>query len=170
MAKIGRRGRLWLRGFHIMFFGAWIGATLSAIIIPFIAGSASDGSALHAYYAAVKLLDSIVIPSAVLTLITGLLLCWLTAWGFFKHGWVIYSGAAAIVVILLGVIWLGPGIDSLVHISKTEGLSALQNPEYVSAWNTLVILSIVQVVVQISAAFVSVLKPWRKREGAEAAA
>ena len=169
MKKLGRRGRLWLRAFHIMFFGAWIGASLSATIIPFIAGSASDGSALHAYYASVKLLDSIVIPSAVLTLITGLLLCWLTAWGFFKHGWVIYSGAAAIVAILLGVIWLGPGIDSLVDISKAEGLSALQNPEYVSAWNTVAILGIVQVVVLISAVFVSALKPWRKREGAEAA-
>ena len=91
MKKLGRRGRLWLRGFHIFFTGAWIGALLSATIISFIAGSASDGSALHANYATVKLLDSIIVPSAVLTLITGLLLCWLTAWGFFKHGWVMHE-------------------------------------------------------------------------------
>jgi uncharacterized membrane protein len=170
MAKIGRRGRLWLRSFHIFITGAWIGASLSATIIPFIADRAADGSAFHAYHATVQLLDSIIIPSAVLTLITGLLLCWLTAWGFFKHGWVIYSGAVGIVAILLGVVWLGPGIESLVDISKVEGLSARQNPEYGSAWNTVAALSIVQVVVLISAVFVSALKPWRKREGAESAA
>jgi uncharacterized membrane protein len=170
MKKLGRRGRLWLRGFHILFFGTWIGAALSATIIPFIADSASDGSALHAYYEAVQLLDSIIIPCAVLTLITGLLLCWLTTWGFFKNGWVIYSEVVAIVAILLGVIWLGPGIADLMAISEAEGLSALQSPEYTSAWNTVAILGIVQPVILISAVFTSVMKPWRKRGEAEATA
>jgi uncharacterized membrane protein len=167
MKKLGRRGRLWLRSFHILFFGTWIGAALSATIIPFIADSASDSSALYAYYEAVQLLDSIIIPCAVLTLVTGLLLCWLTAWGFFKNGWVIYSEVVAIVAILLGVIWLGPGIADLMAISEAEGLSALQNPEYTSAWNTVTIFGIIQPVILISSIFISLMKPWRNRDGVE---
>ena len=170
MKKLGRRGRLWLRAFHIFFMGAWIGVGISETIIPFFTGNASNGGELYAYYASVNVLDDfIIVPCAIGTLITGLLLAWQTAWGFFKHGWVIYAEAATIVAILLGVIWLGPAIDTLVAISEVEGLSALQNPEYVSAWNIGAILGIVWLLLLISAVFISVLKPWRKREGAEAA-
>jgi uncharacterized membrane protein len=165
MARIGRKGRLWLRGFHIFFFGLWIGAQMCSNIIFFMAGSASDGSTLHAYYTTVSWLDySIIIPSAVLTLITGLLLCWLTTWGFFKNGWVIYSGVAAIVVMVVGAIWLAPGKADLLTISETEGLTALQSPAY----TTIAILNIVVQVIVASVVFISALKPWRKREGAEA--
>lgn len=147
MARIGRKGRLWLRSFHIMFFGVYIGAQICSDIILFMAGSASDGSALHAYYATVSLLDLIIIPSVILTLITGLLLCWLTTWGFFKNGWVIYSEVVVIVAMLVGVIWLAPGKSDLLNISETEGLAALQSPVYTSTWNTVTILSIVLLVI-----------------------
>jgi hypothetical protein len=29
MAKIGRKGRLWLRSFHVFFMGLWVGAIIS---------------------------------------------------------------------------------------------------------------------------------------------
>jgi hypothetical protein len=51
---------------------------------------------------------------------------------------------------------------------EAGGLRALQNPEYISAWNTLIVLETVKLLLVISAAFVSVMKPWRKHEGAEA--
>jgi len=31
MARIGRRGRLWLRSFHIFFMVLWIGAVVSQV-------------------------------------------------------------------------------------------------------------------------------------------
>ena len=169
MARIGRKGRLWLRGFHTFFFVSWIGAQICETIITLMVGSASDGSALHAYYTILSLLDySIIIPCAVLTLITGLLLCWLTAWGFFKHGWVIYSLVGTIVVMIVGMIWLAPGKADLLTISETEGLAALQSPVYTSTWNTVAILSIVVQVITASVVFISALKPWRKRAGVQA--
>jgi uncharacterized membrane protein len=169
MARIGRKGRLWLRGFHIMFFGSWIGSQICSNIVFFAAGSASDGSAFHAYHANALLLDfMITIPCAVLTLITGLLLCWLTTWGFFKNGWVIYSLVAAIVVMVVGAIWLAPGKAELLAISEREGLAALQSPVYSSTWNTVAVFNVVVTVITTSVVFISAFKPWRKREGAEA--
>ena len=170
MARIGRKGRLWLRGFHTFFFVSWIGAQICETMITLMVGSASDGSALHTYYTILSLLDfSIIIPCAVLTLITGLLLCWLTTWGFFKNGWVIYSGVGTIVVMVVGMVWLAPGKADLLTIVETEGLAALQNSVYMSTWNTVAILSIVVQAITASVVFVSALKPWRKREGAGAA-
>jgi high-affinity Fe2+/Pb2+ permease len=138
------------------------------MIIIFMAGNASDGGALQAYYAANDSLNVIIIPSVILTLVTGLLLCWLTTWGFFKNGWVVYSLVATIVALLMGAVLISPGEGDLLNISKTEGLAALQNPQYTSTWNKVIALHIVEIVILISAIFVSALKPWRKRELAEA--
>jgi hypothetical protein len=50
------------------------------------------------------------------------------------------------------------------------GLRALQNPEYTGAWNRLIIIQTVYLLLLISMVFISVIKPWEKRERAEAAA
>jgi uncharacterized membrane protein len=170
VAKIGRRGRLWLRSFHILFVGLWIGAGLSEIFVLLSSGNATDGSALNTYYAVDKVLTQIVRSFGLLAIITGVLLAWLTPWRFFKHKWVIYTIIIVILDFLIAGIWCAPAIDEMAALSGAEGLSALQNPEYVSAKNTAIISGIVPLLLLISAVFVSVMKPWRKREGAEVAA
>lgn len=166
MKKLGTTGRTWLKGFHLVFVGVWIGSALSAAIIPFSAVNAVDGSALHGYYLAVKSLDVIVIPAAVLSFISGLLLCWQTAWGFFKHYWVIYSGIVAVVSILLGILWLSPGKDTLLALSGTQGLAATGTEDYIHVWRTVATVSILQVVLLVSTAFISAIKPKHKRRTA----
>jgi len=76
-----------------------------------------------------------------------------------------------VVILDIGVaqIFGEPVVNKMAALAEAEGLSALQNPEYVSAWNRLVILTIVTSLLLISALFVSVMKPWRKRKEVEAA-
>jgi uncharacterized membrane protein len=168
--KLGRRGRLWLRAFHISFMALWIGVLISEAFILSFTGNATDGSELNTYFTTVQQLDRVLVPAAICTVITGVLLAWLSPAAFFKYKWVIYKEVAIILCLLIAAIWLDPRIVKLAALTEAEGLSALQNPEYVSTWNTLAKLSIVLPLLLISAAFISVFKPWRKREGTEAAA
>jgi hypothetical protein len=64
----------------------WIGAGITQTIIPFITGNTTSGSELYAYNEAIKMGDLIVIPCAILCVITGLLLCWQNPWGFLSIG------------------------------------------------------------------------------------
>jgi len=169
MKKLGRRGRLWLRAFHIFFMALWIGVLVSEAFILSFAGKATDGSELNTYFTTVQQLDSVLVPAAICTVVIGVLLAWLSPAPFFKYKWVIYKEVAVILCLLIAAIWLDPRIAKLAALTEAEGLSALQSPEYISTWSTLVKLSIVLPLLLISAVFVSVLKPWRKREGAEAA-
>ena len=169
MKKLGRRGRLWLRSFHLLFVGAFIGGIFGEMIILLFSGNATDDSALNATYAVHQLPDLVGGIGLIGTIITALLLCWLTHWGFFKYKWVIYSEVAVILGCLNAIIWKSPAIGKLAALAEVEGLSALQNPEYVSAWNTSIIFTIVCLVIIISVVFVSVLKPWREHESVEAA-
>ena len=169
MARIGRKGRLWLRAFHIFFMGLWIGAVVAQFVIISFTGHAHSAGELQAMYKVPDILNVVTAPAAFGTVVTGVLLSWLTPWGFFKHKWVIYVIAMVAIDGLFVFMLSDPAILKLATLVEAEGLSALQNPEYISAWNRLIIAGIVTPLLLISAAFVSVLKPWRKHEGAEAA-
>jgi hypothetical protein len=143
---------------------------IGEILVLLSSGNATDGSALNTYYAVDKVLNPIVKSFGLLAIITGVLLAWLTPWGFFKHKWVIYTIIIVILDILIAGIWCVPEINKMAALAGAEGLSALQNPGYVSARNTFIISGIVPLLLLISAVFVSVMKPWRRREGAEPAA
>ena len=160
MKKLGMRGRRWLKAFHVFFSMTWIGAGITTMIIPFVTGNTTSGAELYAYNKVIELGDLIIIPCAVLTVITGLILCWQTPWGFFKYWSVVTPLVVWAVAIVLGIACLGPWTEDLVTISKAEGLAALQNGEYLYALQMMKIVGIVWITILIFAAFVSVIKPW----------
>jgi hypothetical protein len=166
--KLGIRGRRWLKAFHVLFSMTWIGAAITITIIPFFAVNATAGAELYAYNEAIKMGDLVIIPCGILCVITGLLLCWQTAWGFFKYWSVVVPLVVWAVALAIGIACLGPWTDDLVRISKAEGLAALQNQEYLHAWLMLNIFGAIQILMLIFAAFVSTIKPWgrlRKTKG-----
>lgn len=163
MAKLGRKGRLWLKGFHHLSFVLWIGAAVSANIIHFLPVNATSGEELVAYWRAVSGLDLIIIPAAVLTLVTGLLATWLSGWGF-KRFFVLYSLGIMVLAVVLGPVFLGPGVGTLLNLSSTQGLGAIQTAEYQQTYQLLAIVSTIQVLMLVSAVFVCTLKPLSKRK------
>jgi uncharacterized membrane protein len=169
MARIGRNGRLWLKSFHIFFMVLWIGAVVSQVIILMFSGLAKSDGALQAFNAVPQILNIVTAPGGLGTIITGVLLAWLTPWGFFKHKWIIYTMVVVVLDLVVAQIFGEPMVNKMATLAEAEGLSALQNPEYISAWNGLIIMVIVTSLLLISAVFVSVIKPWRKRKELEAA-
>jgi hypothetical protein len=167
MKRIGRRGRLWLRAFHIFFMGIWIGAVVSQVIILSFTGLAQSDGGLQAMYKIPDILNIVTGAGAFGTIITGILLAWLTPWGFFKHKWVVYTMGMVVLDMLIVFILSDPALGKLSALVEAEGLVALRNPEYISTWNWFIIVMAVCPLPLLSAVFVSVIKPWRKREGAE---
>jgi uncharacterized membrane protein len=158
MAKIGRRWRLWLKSFHELFFILWIGAGASEIAILSITASASNGNQLHGFYLAMESLDTITIPAGILALVTGLLITWLGGWGF-RHFFAVYSLGIVIIAFVLGIVIFTPAESTLLNLSDTLGLQALQNPDYQQAFQIRYAVGIVDLVLLISAAFVCIFKP-----------
>jgi uncharacterized membrane protein len=168
MARIGRRGRLWLRAFHIFFIGLWVGAIVSQVVILSFTGRAQSDGGLQAMYIIPEILNIVTGAGMFGTVVTGVLLAWLTPWGFFKHKWVIYSMSMVVIDLLIVFVLSDPLISKLSTLVEAEGLSALQNPDYISTWNKFIIVAAVCPIFLISAVFVSVIKPWRKHEEAKA--
>jgi uncharacterized integral membrane protein len=169
MAKLSRRGRLWLRAFHIFFLGLWIGGIACTLVMFLLTGIANNDEELKLMYLITRILY---IPGGVGmlgTIITGIVLARRTPWGFFKHRWLIYKQAIYILY-LVDVVVGNVVFDKATAIVQSEGLAALQNPAYTDAWTGLIITSVLNLLILISIVFVSEIKPWRKHTGAEEAA
>ena len=165
MKQLGLTGKAWLKGFHIFFACLWIGAAASMVLLNFVRGHAVSGDEIWAVNASIKLIDDfIIIPAAFGCLITGILFSWLTNWGFVKFNWVIVKYVINIVAILFGTFYLGPWVNGMEAISAVERMAALQNPIYINSVKMSGYFGALQAFTLIVAVFISVFKPWGKRD------
>ncbi|MDD3653480.1 MAG: DUF2269 family protein [Desulfotomaculaceae bacterium] len=165
--KLGPKGRQWLKGLHILFCCTWIGTGLSMVLLGFLTSHVPNGDELYAFNFSIRLLDDyIIIPSALGCLITGFLISWLTQWGFLKYNWVIFKWIATVAQILFGTFYLGPWVNGALAIADAERINALQNTNYLYFKEMNNFLGSIQVALLIVLVFISVLKPWGKRNKA----
>ncbi|MEI8306044.1 MAG: hypothetical protein WCF99_03150 [Chloroflexales bacterium] len=161
MKKLGVTSRAWLKGVHVLFTAAWVGAAMCMILIHF-ASRPTNGSEVHGALAALKLIDDwIIIPSAIGSMLSGLLISWLTPWGFFKWRWVTVKWIGTVAVMLFGTFFLGPWLNGMEAMSAANP-QALQDPAFLSS-RQLMSLSIgPQLLLLLFMVLISVLKPWKK--------
>lgn len=165
MKKLGQKGRSWLKGFHIFFACAWVGTGISMMVLSLVNGHIQNGDELYAVNASIKVLDDyIIIPAALGSLITGLLISLYTNWGFFKFNWVIFKWVATLAQIIFGTFWLGPWTNNATAISDLERGLALQNSAYLYDKQMGAVFGGIQVLLLIAQVLISAYKPWGKRE------
>ncbi|WP_129677021.1 hypothetical protein [Candidatus Chloroploca sp. Khr17] len=154
--------RAWLKGFHILFASAWVGAALCMTILTFV-GQPASGEALYAGLLALQMIDNwVIIPAAIGSLLTGLLISWRTPWGFFKWRWVTLKWIGTVAMILFGSFFLGPWLNGMVAIAAADPLVALQDPTFLRNQSAIALSVAPQVLLLLTLIFISVLKPWKR--------
>ena len=154
-------------GFPYLFLQRMDRAAICALVLRLRAGNVTGINEFQRFYSAAVFVENLTIPSAVLTFITGLLLSWLTAWGFFKYWAVIFQLITAISVILLAAIWLAPAADILKSLSGTvKGWLPDKTPNY-SASRIAVGIGAFNVVLLIVTIFVAAIKPLGKGQNSQ---
>src|SRR5215211_9490247 len=77
---------------HIALAVGWIGAVAGYIALDVAAATSQDAQALRACYLAMGLIAwYVIVPLALASLLTGLLMSLGTRWGLFRHYWVMIS-------------------------------------------------------------------------------
>ncbi|EAZ94271.1 hypothetical protein [Crocosphaera chwakensis] len=155
----------WLISLHVISGAIWFGTVLSMVVMVVHNLNTTNGDELYAINSVVKLLDDwVVIPAANITLLTGLLICWFTIWGFFKFYWVITKLVMTVTLITFGTFWLGPWTNAMTAISDSERLQALNNPLFMFDTKALIIGGLIQITTLIFIFIISFLKPWGRRD------
>lgn len=165
MPQLTGKQKNWLVSAHVIFGGAWFGTAICMVTVAFNHLTSTNGDELYAINATLKLLDDfVIIPSAILSLLTGGLLSWLTIWGFVKFYWVITKWVATVTLIAFGTFWLGPWTNAATAIAESERLNALTNPLFMFDFKAAAFGGAIQTICLLSIIAISVLKPWGRRD------
>lgn len=161
--KLSSTGRAWLKGFHIISTCAWVGAGVCMFLLNFVARP-NQSHDLYVVMAALKLIDDwVIIPAAVGSLVTGLLLSWLTPWGFFKWRWVTVKWVLTSLMTLFGMFYLSPWLHEMAAIATADPAGALQNETFLTDRWLLSLSGGPMFLAMFFLVFLSVIKPWSGR-------
>jgi len=164
MKKAGPGTRKWIKGFHLTFAGVWTGAAICLVLTNFVKIPVENGDELYGILASARLIDDyIIIPAAMGSLLTGLLISLFTNWGFFRHWWVIVKWGATVAMVLFGTFFLGPWLNGMEEMTEKMRAAALAEPVFfhnlaMNRW-----FGTVQVALLVVLIFISVFRPWGKR-------
>jgi hypothetical protein len=163
MTKQRSTGRACLKGFHIVCTCAWVGAGACMFLLNFVARP-NNSHDLYVVMAALKMIDDwVIIPAAVGSLLTGLLISWLTPWGFFKWRWVTVKWGLTIAMTLFGICYLSPWLHEMAAITAADPGGALQNEVFLTDRMLLSLSGGPMFLAMFFLVFLSVLKPWSAR-------
>lgn len=160
--KLSAKGQKVLKIVHLVCAIAWIG---SAIVMNTLRHLVPVDSVEGMYYVAAVLeaVDmDILVPGAVLCLLTGVVYGLFTNWGFFKHRWLIVKWVLTVFIIVFGTFYMGPRVKENVVVgaalmSGSGDVAAYWENVAASTWSGALQLVLLAVVV-----VVSVFKPWKK--------
>lgn len=166
--KLSINQRNWLLSLHIATGGLWFGTAFCSVALALSIVLLNPGDAIHGINLARNIIGQyIIVPAAVFSVITGVLLCSFTNWGFFKHYWVIAKQLITLLLIVLGSVWLGPMTKEMTSLSEVGRSQVLQNPDYLALQNTVTFGGTLQTLVLLAVIIVSTVKPWGKQKAVQ---
>ncbi len=138
---------------HVTAAAGWLGLTLGLLALGLTAITTGSGPMIEAACRSMKVFtDWLVLPVAVLTLLSGLVLSLGTPWGLARHRWVYAKFWLTLATITASVLALRPGVNSAVDTVASG--APLAEPR------DLVMGPIVSLTAYVFMTVISVLKPW----------
>jgi hypothetical protein len=164
MIQFTIKSQKWLKSFHLLFAAVWL--TCGTIMLSFtlVARTLDNADQLYMLNYLTDFIDmKILVPAAMLTLLTGLLYGIFTKWGFFKHKWLVFKWIVTVSIIVTGTIFTGPWITEMTAMVKSDGMAVLQNSHYQEISRSQLTVGLCMNITLIITVFISVFKPWKGR-------
>lgn len=156
-------GRRALKAVHVCLSAAWFGAAVCLLLLAY-PGPSLIGEGLRGTTYCMTLIDDfVIIPTASLVVLTGVLYGVFTRWRFVRFHWVTVKWASTLLFIGFGAFFLGPWIDSMHALVLASGTAAFEDASYVLARERVILWGAIQSVALAGLVFVSIFKPWGER-------
>jgi hypothetical protein len=163
--KISITQKRWLLSAHLLFMAIWLGGVFCSLALNIIALNTADPQLLNATYVFSEILDNFLIRTgAAGSLITGILLAWLTQWGLLTFYWIMTKEVATIIVIVTDQIIIRWN-HSIIPLTASQNLGAVSNPAYVSLHTLLFIGILFRLILLLAVVVISIFKPWGQSKG-----
>ena len=111
---------------HLVFAVGWIGTVAAYLALGVAASTSDDGQTVRGAWIAMELVGwYVIVPLAVASLLTGIVMAAGTNWGLFRHYWVVFSlvlSAIATAVLILHM----PTVSSSADVARGADDAHLQ--------------------------------------------
>jgi hypothetical protein len=153
---------------HLTVSVGWLGAVAAYLALDVTVATSQDVATLRAAYVSMDLVTTwVIVPLAIATVLTGLIMALGTKWGLFRHYWVVIS----LVLTLLAMIVLLSETRTIAALADAASDLAASDDEIRALPSTLV-HSVGGLVVLLLVLVLNVYKPrgltkhgWRKEKG-----
>ena len=109
---------------HLTFSVGWIGTVVAYLALGVAAATSQDAQTVRAAWIAMELTGwYVIVPLALASLLTGLVMALGTKWGLFRHYWVLFSLALTILATVVLLLHM-PDVSVLADVAQeAEGAS-----------------------------------------------
>lgn len=157
MKPLGKSGYRTLKAFHLFFVSVWSGSWMCLVLL--LSLPPGNSGILQILDAERLIHETLVIPSVIGSLITGIIFSGATNWGFFKHRWVTIKYAFNIFPIIGGALIYLPRLREMIDLAQTDLSSVVLNPVFVSDRHVALLFLVLEFVFICGAVYLSVFKP-----------
>jgi uncharacterized membrane protein len=157
MGKINGNGYKIVKLIHIISASVWIGTAITVFYMLKVV--LNEDNVLPILRAVQNIDFFVIIPSNLMTFITGLIFSTGTDWGFFKHKWITLKCIINLLPIIGGAFIFGQPIFSMIAIAEEKGATALASPEFILSHKFMTIAFIIMIVLLLLAVCLSIYKP-----------
>lgn len=144
---MGPRLRKLVLNAHLTFSVGWIGSVVAYLALGLLAANSTDAANVRGAWMAMELIGwFVIVPLAVASFVTGLVMALGTKWGLFRHYWVSVSFFLTLLATVVLILHM-PSVSSTARTARTaepEVLESLGGDLHHAAVG-LVILLVVQV-------------------------
>ncbi len=103
---------------HLTFSVGWIGAVVAYLALGVAAVTSQDTQTVRAAWIAMELTGwYVIVPLAVMSLLSGLVMALGTRWGLFRHYWVLFSFVLTCLAVVVLVLHL-PTVSSMADVAR----------------------------------------------------
>lgn len=162
MEKLGKKGLRILKILHIMFAIMWIGGVMALVSLQL--GVHPDGieAMRNAAVSHLAIDEYFLIPGGIGIVVTAITYGIFTRWGFFQHRWLTVKWILTILLVIIGVGYMGVTIKENMVVAQQllDGLGAGK-----TYWHNVygvAVSGIIQIIGFIYIVSISVIKPWKK--------
>lgn len=159
--KLPINAQKWLRIFHLYMVSVWGGGASSLFAIHCLYAPDSWPE-LHARNLVLLYVDNyVLVPSAIGCMLTGLLYCHLTKWGYLTYYWIIGKLIANSLFLFVGYFWFIPWIDRMVESSSAIASRYMEfDSRYIASIQMHMAMIAAQALLVFVLIVISVFKPW----------
>ncbi|HVL82601.1 MAG TPA: DUF2269 domain-containing protein [Actinomycetota bacterium] len=110
---------------HLFFSVGWTGAVCAYLALGLSASRSAEAGTIRAAWIGMELVGwFVIVPLAVGSLITGILIALGTSWGLFRHYWVIFSLALTVFAVVILLLHM-PTVSASASVARQADIDRL---------------------------------------------